>query len=81
MTGGYFDEEVTTVTYWLRHMMQPVLCQSAVEVMLWMGTESAAERSGAWWRCIECTVVEMGADSTLTKMGRAVPRAWPAAAV
>jgi acyl transferase domain-containing protein len=68
VTGGSVDEEVTSVSYWLRHMMQPVLYQSAVElVVLMYQTESSGDD-------IACTVVEMGADSTLTKMGRGVAK-------
>lgn len=58
VTGGYVDEALTDFSYWIDHMMQPVLYQAGVECM--MAHECAPG--------VDCSIVEMGADSTLTRL-------------
>jgi myxalamid-type polyketide synthase MxaB len=65
VTGGYVDEELTTTSYWLRHMIQPVLYQSAVELAIIKECPRGTSKS---------MIVEMGADNTLTRLSDTISK-------
>lgn len=67
VTGGYVDEELICPSYWLQHMMQPVLYHTAVEFAIANEIHGITNGSGGM-----CTIVEMGADSTLCRLSRRI---------